>query len=114
MDEVVVQLARQMLIKQSLGLLKQGVEQIGELLSTDKLAVLAAIANVAHRLSLNEVLQDARNQGHEFYPDQMSIITRRISVERMIRDFVECNQDPTLVLQYVQDAMSPNQEGNTD
>jgi hypothetical protein len=112
MDEATESIARRMLVTQAIALIKQGVEQIGEMPRTDDLAVLAAIANVAHRLSLNEVLRDARNLGHEFYLDQMAIIMRRIQVEAMIVDYVGGNRSDELILQYVRRALSPHEQAD--
>ena len=52
MDDAPAHMTRQLLIAQALELLRQGLDQMGSLPTTDRLAVLAAIANVAHRLSL--------------------------------------------------------------
>src|ERR1043166_2544661 len=105
MDDAPAHMTRQLLIAQALELLRQGLDQMGSLPTTDRLAVLAAIANVAHRLSLQEVLGDAHNQGHEFYPDQMQIIMSRIPLQQMIQAHLDGDRSDDLVLRYVQQAM---------
>jgi hypothetical protein len=111
MDEAVEQLARRMLIQQAIALIEQVVTRLGPFPSTEDLAMLAVVSNVAHLLSLNEVLKDARNLGYEFYPDQLSIIMRRIPVEDMLTEFVGGSQSSHLVLDYVRRAFTPPETG---
>jgi hypothetical protein len=105
MGDAPVHLTRRLLINQALGLLRQRLDQMGQLPTTDRLAVLAAIANVAHCLSLREVIQDEHNQGHEFYPDQMHIIMSRISVDQIIQAYLDGDRSEDLILRHVQQAM---------
>lgn len=105
MDDAQIQMTCLLLINQALELLRQGLDQIGQLPTTNSLAVLAAIADVAHRLSLQEVLQDAHQQGQEFYPDQMHIIMQRIPLDRIIQDYFDGDRGEDLILRYVHQAM---------
>ena len=105
MDDPCVEMTRRILVDQALTLLRQGLEQMGPLPTTDRHATLAAIANIAHRLSLNQVIRDARNEGHEFYPDQMHIIMDRIPVEQIVQTYLAGDRSEDLVLKYVKRAL---------
>src|SRR5579863_3112323 len=104
MNDITMRLARRFLVERALALLQQALDQIGDMPDTDRLALLAAIANVAYRLSLKEVPQDQGKQGREFSLDQMSIIMQRIPIEEIIQSHLNGDRDQGLIFRYVEKA----------
>lgn len=67
--------------------MRHALEDIGPLATTERLAKLATIANVAHRLSLNQTsVNDTPDQGADD-PGRMRLIMSRIPVDKLLQDY---------------------------